>query len=279
MNAKVHGIGLGLRAPFAHELIARAPQEVSWLEVSPENYLHRGGRMRDELDAAAERWPVVTHGLSLCVGDTDPLDAAYLRDLARFTERVRTPWHSDHLCFGAVDGAHLHDLLPMPFTQESVRHVAGRARAVQASLGVPFALENVSYYAHPGEAEMTEGEFLSEVLAAADVGLLLDVNNVFVNARNHGFDARAMIAALPLDRVVQLHVAGHRIERGGFRIDTHGEPICDEVYALLAFTLERTGPVPVLLERDNAIPPLDELLREVRTLDAIYRRATAARAP
>ena len=117
------------------------------------------------------------------------------------------------------------------------------------------------------------------LLAAADVGLLLDVNNVFVNARNHGFDARGMIAALPLDRVVQLHVAGHRIERGGFRIDTHGEPICDEVYALLAFTLERTGPVPVLLERDNAIPPLDELLREVRTLDAIYRRATAARAP
>lgn len=275
-HTAITGIGLGLRAPLAEALLAEAPSELRWLEVSPENYMGRAGAFVRHLDAARERWPVVTHGLTLCPGGVDPLDDAYLAELARFVARVGSPWHSDHLCFGSYGGAQLHDLLPVPFTREALDHVVARVREVRGRLDVPFALENISWYAHPGEPELDEADFIAEVVERSGASLLLDVNNVYVNARNHGFDARAMIDRLPLDRVVQIHVAGHLVGADDTRIDTHGEDVCDDVYALLEHALSKTGPVPVLLERDQNFPTFARLADEVRRLDAIWRRATGA---
>ncbi len=270
----ITGIGLGLRAPLVPDLLARAPEALRWLEVSPENYMGRGGGMVAQLAACAARWPVVTHGLTLSLGGCDPLDGPYLDALAGFIARTGSPWHSDHLCFGSVGGVQLHDLLPLPFTRSAARHVADRVDAVRRALGVPLAVENVSAYAHPGAADFDEADFLSEVCRNSDARLLLDVNNVYVNARNHGFDPYAMVARLPLDRVVQIHVAGHWTGPDGLRVDTHGEPVCDDVYDLLDFTLRRTGPVPVLLERDQNFPPWDDLVAELQRLDALWHRAT-----
>ena len=269
----VVGVGIGLRASFVPDLLARTPGALRWLEVSPENYMGRGGGMVAQLKACAARWPMVTHGLTLSLGGCDPLDRGYLSALADFVDCVGTPWHSDHLCFASVGGVQLHDLLPLPFTAEAVRHVAERAARVKDSLGVPFAIENISAYAHPGPSEMSEDEFLTAVCEASDVGLLLDVNNVYVNSRNHGYDPRAMIAALPLERVVQIHMAGHWTGDDGLRVDTHGEPICDDVYDLLEYTLGLTGPKPVLLERDQNFPAWDEIVGEICRLDAILERA------
>lgn len=273
----VHGVGLGLRAPLFDDLSRRPPPALRWLEVSPENHMARGGVYPAILEAARERWPVVTHGLTLSLGGPDPLDREYLRDVSAFVARVGSPWHSDHLCFASSGGAFVHDLLPVPFTREALDRCVARGREVKASLGVPFAVENISWYAHPGEAEMSEADFLTELLERAELSLLLDVNNVYVNARNHGFDAMDFIRALPLSRVVQLHVAGHWVEPDGWRIDTHGEPVCDEVYALLEETLRLTGPVPVLLERDQGFPSFDALADEVARLDEILRRAAGSR--
>jgi uncharacterized protein (UPF0276 family) len=269
------GIGIGLRAPLLGDLLHRAPSCVRWVEVSPENHIGRGGFFEHMLDAAAARWPLVTHGLSLGVGDPDPLDRAWMRTLRAFLERTRTPWHSDHLCFGSVDGAALHDLLPIPFTTAVAARVADRVRAIEDLLGLPFAVENISWYAHPGAREMTEAQFLGEVLDRCDARVVLDVNNAYVNARNHGGDPRELLAAVPPERVVQLHVAGHLLRSDGLRIDTHGEAVCDDVYELLRWTLRRTGPVPVLLERDQNFPEFDALAEELLRLDAIYQEATA----
>jgi uncharacterized protein (UPF0276 family) len=271
--ARVEGVGLGLRAPLARDLLARAPASLRFLEVSPENHIGRGGFYESMLADARAAFPLVTHGLSLGLGDPDPPDAAFLRALRRFLEDTATPWHSDHLCFGAVDGAHLHDLLPLPFTESSIRAVVDRVALLEDALGLPIAVENISWYAHPGEAAMGEADFVNEVLARSSARLLLDVNNAYVNARNHGTDARAFLAAMPADRVVQLHVAGHFTGGDGFRIDTHAEAVCDDVYDLLAFALARTGPVPVLLERDGAFPTFDALCAELDRLDAVARGA------
>lgn len=268
------GIGLGLRAPLLEDLIHRAPECLRWVEVSPENHMGRGGTFQHLLEVAAARWPVVTHGLTLNVGDPDPLDVAWMRELRAFLTSVATPWHSDHLCFGSVDGAHLHDLLPLPFTRAVARRVADRAKAIEDHLGLPFAVENISWYAHPGDAEMSESQFVTEILSGCDAGLLLDVNNVYVNAKNHGGDAKAMIAAMPLERVVQIHIAGHLRMDDGLRLDTHGEAVCEDVYELLRWTLARTGPVPVLLERDQNFPRFEDLVQELWRLDAIYQEAT-----
>lgn len=271
--ARVEGVGLGLRAPLFGDLMARPPAALSWVEVCPENHMGRGGFFERMLADARSRFPVVTHGLSLGLGDRAPPDPSFLRALRAFLESVGTPWHSDHLCFGVVDGAHLHDLLPLPFTRESVRAVADRVRLLEDALGLPIAVENISWYAHPGEAEMGEADFLGEVFAHCDARLLLDVNNAFVNARNHGTDARDFLRRVPAERVAQIHVAGHLTAAGGVLIDTHGEPVCEGVYELLEFALSRTGRVPVLLERDGSFPPFDELATEVERLDAILQRA------
>jgi uncharacterized protein (UPF0276 family) len=273
----LQGIGLGLRWALTEDILERPPPELAWLEVAPENYMRRGGQFPAALAACAERWPIVTHGLTMSLGGADALDRDYLRTLASFARRVKTPWHSDHLCFGIVGGVALHDLLPLPFTIEAADHVAARVNEAERALELPMAVENISYYARPAtgsEGAMDEADFARAVVERANCGLLLDVNNVYVNSKNHGFDARRMIEKMPLDRVVQIHVAGHDESDPELIIDTHAEPLKNEVYDLLAFTLERTGPVPVLLERDDNFPSWDELSAEIARLDDILQRAT-----
>jgi uncharacterized protein (UPF0276 family) len=273
----IEGVGLGLRWDFARELLAARPEKVRWLEVSPENFIGRGGLFPAVLRECAGVWPVVTHGLTLSIAGCDPFDRSYLRELRAFLADYRSPWHSEHLCWGSIGGVELHELLPAPHARDTVARVVDRLRAVQDVLACPLAIENITYYATPPGSSMPEAEFLAEIMERADVGLLLDVNNVYVNARNHGLDARAFLRAIPTDRVVQMHVAGHAVEPEGLRIDTHGAPICDDVYDLLAFTLARVGRTPVLLERDHNIPPLEELVAEVDRLDAIWRAAPERR--
>ena len=270
------GIGLGLRQPLAAALFANPPARVRWLELHPENYLARGGRYASLLDQARERYPLLTHGLSMGFGALRPFDSDYLRALRALIVQLDCPWHSDHLCFSGVDGVFLHDLLPLPCTRESIDVAVARIGEARAALGVPIAVEHISYYATPPGNELDEASHLCEVLERADARLLLDVNNVFVNASNQGFDPRAFIDRLPLDRVVQLHVAGHYVRADGLRIDTHAEPVCEEVFALFAYTMGKLArPVPVLLERDDEFPPLSELAHEIERLDDIYCAALA----
>lgn len=275
--ARLHGIGLGFRQGLAEALLATTDlPELQFVEIHPENYVQRGGRFRGMLDRAATRWPVLTHGLSLGVGAVEPAERAYVRELKHFLERIAAPWHSEHLCFSSADGVMLHDLLPLPFTREAVRVAVARVRELRDALERPIAIENVSYYAHPGAAEMSEAEFLLEVLEGADAALLLDVNNVYVNGRNHGFDPLAFLDLMPTERVLQIHVAGHSQREDQLLIDTHGSAVRDEVYDLLGHVLARVGPVPVLLERDQNFPPFAELREEVQRLHALYVRATGA---
>jgi uncharacterized protein (UPF0276 family) len=290
----VRGVGLGLRWEFLDELSERAqgatafPLPIDFLEISPENYMRRGGRYPAALASLSERYPIVTHGLTMSLGGVDALGDVYLADLAAFLRDVRTPWHSDHLCFGSVDGRALHDLLPVAFKQASVPHIADRIRRARDVLRVPLAIENVSYYWHPGRMEMGEPEFLARLCEAADCGLLLDVNNAYVNATNFGLDVDAWMRAAPLERVVQIHVAGHEWfevderglgepqpphARGAMIVDTHGADVPGPVLALLGRVLERTGPVPVVLERDQNVPSLDELLVELARIRAVASAA------
>lgn len=272
-GADVAGVGLGLRSSLASSLFETQPPEVKWLEIHPENYVRRGGGFALNLERAMESWSIVPHGLTLGFGRLAPYDAAYTSALRRHLHKIRAPWYSDHLCFADVDGVFLHDLLPLPFTEEAVRNAVARITELRDRLELPIAVENVSFYAHPARPEMDEVQFLNEVVERAGCKLLLDVNNVYVNARNHGFDPRAYIDRIDPARVVQMHVAGHLTRADGLIIDTHGEALRDEVVELLGYTLERIGPTPVLLERDNHIPPLADLLAEVRVLTEVYERS------
>jgi len=274
MNREVTGIGIGLRYDLAVELLERRPRTVSWVEIHPENYVDRGGRYQEMLELARRDWPVITHGLSTCLGAVEPFDAGYLAQLGAFLRELEIPWHSEHLCLGEAGDRFFHDLLPLPFTEEAAALASQRLIEVRDAIRAPLALENVSYYAPQGTNGLAEVDFVVEVLERADAKLLLDVNNIYVNSRNFGFDPKAYIDKIPRARVVQIHVAGHHVRDDGLRIDTHGEPIPDDVYDLLGYALQRVGAVPVLLERDNNIPPLDELLSEVDTLWSIYRKAT-----
>jgi uncharacterized protein len=267
------GIGLGLRWEFLEEVLDAPLLGVDFFEVSPENYLGRGGYYPSALERIAERYPIVTHGLTLSLGAIAEPDANYLSALQTEVSRLHTPWHSDHLCFASAGERVLHELLPLKFSDENVRRVAERARRMESILGRPFALENITYYVHPGEPELSELEFLQAVLEQSKAYLLLDVNNVYVNSQNHAFDPYAFIAALPLDRVLEIHVAGHRKLDSGLLLDSHGQAVSDPVLQLLEWTIERAGPVPVLLERDNDVPALSELLREVLQLRELQARA------
>lgn len=273
MPNAVEGIGIGLRYRMAQETLDAAPPELRWLEVHPENYMERGGRFRSVLEQARERFPIATHGLTMGFGATEPHERAYMNPLRDFLREVQTPWHSDHLCFCGGSGVMLHDLLPVPFTRESVNNSVARVKEARDQLELPVAVENISYYAHPGVAEMNEVEFLLEVLEGADAKLLLDVNNIFVNSQNHGFDPRSYIDRIPVERVVQIHIAGHLVRPDGLIIDTHGQAVRDEVFDLLDYTLRRTGPRPVLLERDQNFPDFAVLAEEIKRLDGIYQRA------
>lgn len=273
----IEGIGIGFRYSIADELLAADLPELSWLELHPENYVGRGGRFRYNLDRARERYDFATHGLTLGFGAVEPAEASYVRDLRRFLKDLGTPFHSEHLCFGGTDGVMLHDLLPLPFNEEAIKTAAQRHGELQDALDLPLAFENISYYAHPGpQRDMDEPDFLNAVLEHSDAKLLLDVNNVWVNSQNHGFDPKAFIDRLPMDRVVQIHVAGPTVRPDGLIIDTHGEPLRDECYELLEYTLGKSGPKPVLLERDQNFPPFSELVEEIKRLHAVYERATGA---
>ncbi|HYC77592.1 MAG TPA: DUF692 domain-containing protein [Planctomycetota bacterium] len=274
------GLGLGLRAPHVADLLAREP-EVGFLELLTENHLDVGSRRTAATDAVAARFPVVLHGVSMNLGSVDPLDGAYLakvRDLARRTGAL---WVSDHLCFTGVAGLNTHDLLPLPLTEACLRHVAGRVRAAQDVLGAPLLLENPSTYVAYRASTMSEPEFLGRLAEDADCALLVDVNNVYVSAKNHAFDPEAYVDALPADRVVQVHLAGHH-DAGTHLIDTHDAPVIDDVWRLYARLVARTGPVATMIERDDRIPPLDALLAELRraapTLDAARGAAEPSRA-
>ncbi|MET0793987.1 MAG: DUF692 domain-containing protein [Polyangiaceae bacterium] len=272
------GVGLGLRWDFLEEVLDGPACDVAFFEVSPENYLGRGGYYPSALEHIAERYPIVTHGLTLSLGAIDEPEPSYLRALRQEVTRLHSPWHSDHLCFSTAGERVLHELLPLKFCQENVDRVAGRARRMADVLERPFAIENITYYVHPGAPEMSELTFLQRVLEQSDARLLLDVNNVYVNAQNHGFDAQEFIAGLPLERVAEIHVAGHQTLESGLLLDTHGQAVADPVLRLLEWTLERTGPVPVLLERDNDVPALAELLAEVAVVREIHTRAAARHA-
>lgn len=271
LSASISGAGIGLRRVHFDALLT-SQHPIGWLEFCPENYLGYGGRPHKVLMEMAERWPLISHGIALNLGSTAPLDDAYLNLLQLQLAAVKSTWFSDHLCWNGDADRRLHELLPLPFTREAIAHVVRQIQQVKRHIDRPFLLENISYYAQmPGE--MGETDFISEILEQADCGMLLDVNNVYVNARNHGFDARHWIAQLPLHRVAQLHMAGHDDSREVL-IDTHGEAICDDVWSLLDYTLSLTGPTPILIERDQNIPPLETLLTEHTRAQAALNRLT-----
>ncbi|MDP9036661.1 MAG: DUF692 domain-containing protein [Myxococcota bacterium] len=262
------GIGLGLRTPHYTRILESNPA-VDWFEIVSDNFMHTSGRPLHYLDAVAERYPIAMHGVSLSIGSTDPLDRKYLAELRALRDRTRARWVSDHLCWTGVHGKNTHDLLPMPYTEEALVHVAERVRTVQDYLGAPLALENPSTYVEFVDAPMREWEFLARLVEEADCAILLDVNNVYVSAYNHGFDPATYLAAMPFDRVVQLHVAGHT-HHGSHIIDSHIGPVHNDVWALLADVHRRTEGVSVLLEWDAEIPSFEDVHAEaLRAADFI----------
>lgn len=276
----VNGVGLGLRRPMLDALMAEPPAGVDFMEVAPENWIGAGGQLGRKFAWFTERFPFVAHGLSLSVGGPAPLDEAFLARVRQFLDRHGVCAYTEHLSYTGDDG-HLYDLLPIPFTGEAVRYVAGRIRRAAELVERPIAMENVSYYAAPG-SDLDEIQFINAVLEEADCGLLLDVNNVYVNAINHGYDPEAFIAALPAQRVVYVHIAGHYVEAEDLRVDTHGADVSDPVWQLLDSTYARFGVLPTLLERDFNIPPWPELQRElalIRGLQEKHRRAAGEEAP
>jgi uncharacterized protein (UPF0276 family) len=264
------GIGVGLRTVHFPYILGHRPQ-VDWFEVLSENFMETGGRPLHVLDQVAERYPVALHGVSLSIGSTDPLDRGYLRQLKALARRTQARWVSDHLCWTGVLGRNVHDLLPMPYTEEALRHTVARVRAVSDFLERPLVLENPSSYVEFAATSMPEWEFLARLAHEADCGLLLDVNNVYVSAFNHGFDARAYIDALPADRIVQYHLAGHT-HKGTHIIDTHSDHAVPEVWELYARTCRRTGNVATLYEWDEDIPDFETVHAEARKA-AAYRDA------
>lgn len=263
--------GLGLRRALLDELIEAPAGAFDFLECAPDNWIGVGGRAGDRFAALAARHPLSCHGLSLSLGGPDPLDVAFLCQTRDFLERHDAVLYSEHLSYCSA-GGHLYDLLPLPFTDESVHHVAARIRQAQDALGRRIAVENVSYYAAPWQA-LPEADFVNAVLAEADCDLLLDVNNVFVNAVNHGYDARAFIEAMPTARIASYHVAGHYDEADDLKIDTHGAAVKDDVWSLLAHAYRVHGVRPTLLERDFHFPPLPALLAELAQVRALQGAA------
>jgi len=268
------GFGLGLRPPFYADAAA-GEVPVDWFELISENFMVPGGRPLEVLDLVREHYPVALHGVALNLGGSDPLDLDYLSDLKELVRRAEPLCVSDHLCWSRQGEHHFHDLLPLPYTEDAVKHVARRIREVQERFGRRILVENVTSYLEWRHQEMSEWEFLSVVAERADCLVLLDVNNVFVSAHNHGFDARAYLDAIPLARVGQLHLAGHSAS-GPLLIDTHDHPVSEPVWELYRHAIRRFGPVPTMIERDDAIPPLPELVSELAHARAICREALAA---
>ncbi|MFH1339701.1 MAG: DUF692 domain-containing protein [Pseudomonadota bacterium] len=255
------GFGLGLRAQHYDEILSGNPP-IDWFEVISENYMLPGGQPLRMLDRIRERYPVVMHGVSLSIASTAPPDFEYLRGLRDLARRVEPRWISDHLCWTGVHGKNLHDLLPIPYTREALDHVVSRVQLVQDYLGRALVLENASTYSQFNNSEMAEWEFISELTRRSGCWLLFDVNNVYVSGFNHGYDPYTFLEGIPADRVVQFHMAGHS-HMGTHIIDTHDHPVCEEVWDLYGAALKRFGRVSTMIERDDNIPPLDELIAEV----------------
>jgi uncharacterized protein (UPF0276 family) len=255
-----YGVGIGLRVPHYRHILEEKPV-VDWFEIISENYMIDGGRPLTVLDSIHDQYRVVQHGVSMYFGSADPLSREHLRRLKDLVRRTKTPWLSDHLCWGSVDGTYTHDLLPMPYTFEAARITAEKIRQAQDFLEIPIAVENVSSYAEYHISEMTEWEFLNEVVEQADCGILLDVNNIYVSSQNHSFDPHTYVNSVPSERVAQIHIAGHsKFEK--YILDTHDHPVLDPVWGLYARAIERCGPTATLLEWDDSIPSFDEVHAE-----------------
>jgi uncharacterized protein (UPF0276 family) len=279
MTGKTLGFGLGLRTDHYDAILASRPR-VDWFEALTENYLVPGGKPLRYLERIRAEYPVVLHGVSLSIGSTDPLDRDYLEALRTLARRVEPAWVSDHLCWTGVAGRNLHDLLPLPYTEAALDHVASRVREVQEFLGRRILLENVSSYVRFRDSEMSEWEFLAEVARRADCLVLLDVNNIYVSAFNHGFAAHDFLEGIPVERVRQVHLAGHS-HCGTHIIDTHDAEVVDPVWELYADAVRRFGGVATMIERDDHIPPLEDLVRELdhaRRVSANALRAQSAAA-
>jgi len=265
------GFGLGLRNEHFQDVLEQSPA-VDWFEILSENFMVPGGKPRHYLRAIRERYPLAMHGVSLSIGSSDPLDRDYLHALKQLMHEVQPAWVSDHLCWTSIGGHNSHDLLPLPYTAQALDHLVTRVQQVQEFLGREILLENVSTYAEFRDPAWTEWDFLAELARRSGCRILLDVNNIYVSARNHGFDADTYLAAMPADKVWQIHLAGHS-DYGSYVIDTHDHPVRDEVWALYRRALQRLGPVSTMIERDDNIPTLAELVAE---LD--LARAAAAQA-
>lgn len=243
------GIGIGFRPYHYQEIISTWPK-IDWFEIISENFMVEGGLPLTQLHQILERYPVVQHGVSLAIGSPDPLDFNYLKKLKDLTKLTKTPWVSDHLCWGRLPGAHYHDLLPLPYTAEVIEYVSERARIVQDYLELPFALENLSSYVSFQTDQMPEWEFYAEIVVKADIYMMLDVNNIYVSSRNHGFEVQDYLNYLPMDRVLQIHLAGHQ-DFGSHVIDTHDQAVCNEVWEIYAQVYPKTKGVSTLLEWDD----------------------------
>jgi len=255
-----YGIGVGLRVPHLSHILERKPV-VDWFEIISENYMVEGGRPLAVLDQILEQYRVVQHGVSLYFGSAGPLHKEHLKRLKSLVRRTKTPWLTDHLCWGSVDGRFTHDLLPMPYTMEAAKVTARKIREARDFLEVPIAVENVSSYAEFHVSTMTEWEFLNEVVERANCGILLDVNNIYVSSRNHGFNAKEYLQAIPGERVMQIHLAGHsKFEK--YILDTHDHPVIGPVWKLYEQAIRQFGPVPTLLEWDDRIPSFNEVHAE-----------------
>ena len=263
------GFGLGLRTPH-YEAVLSEPHAIDWFEVITENYLVPGGKPLHYLERIRERFPLVMHGVSLSIGSTDPVDFDYLAQVRALAARIEPHWISDHLCWTGIEGRNLHDLLPLPYTEEALTTVVARVGQIQDALGRRILLENVSSYLAFHESDMSEWEFLREVAQRADCDILLDVNNIYVSSVNHGFDALTYLQAMPKDRVRQFHLAGHS-DLGGHLIDTHDHPIVEPVWNLYGAAVAQFGAVPTMIDRDDNIPALSELVAELQTARDLSR--------
>ena len=265
----VDGVGLGLRRSFFEEVLETPDFAVDFMEIAPENWLHFGGKQGRQLRSLTERFPFVCHGLSLDLGGIKPLDEDYLYSLKQFFKQHDIRAYTEHLSY-CGDSGHLYDLMPIPFTEEAVKYVADRIRRVEDILEQKIGIENVSFYAMP-TSQMTEQNFVKAVLEEADCGLLFDVNNTYVNSINHQYDAKEYMQSMPTERMMYLHMAGHFDEADDLKIDTHGQPVKEQVWELLEQTYQHHGVIPTLLERDFNIPPLSELLEEVEQIRSFQK--------
>ena len=260
------GVGLGLRRQLFASILENK-NKIDWLEIAPENYISRGGEILDRLLKAKKHFPIIPHGLNFSIGGYEPFDSVLIRNTKELFKLINPPWFSDHLCFNYVEKTYIHDLIPLPYTKEVVNNVVNRVKRIQDIFQVPFLIENPSYYMVL-DNEMDEAAFISQIVEKADCGLLLDINNVYVNSKNHKYNPIKFLESLPLERVIQVHIAGH-LNKGKIIIDTHGESIIDDVYNLFRELLKRSNPKAILLERDFNFPRFPELLNEIKKIRTI----------